>query len=314
MSLISVVIPAFNASATIAESIASAGGQTHAALDIVVVDDGSTDRTVSIVQDLAAKDARIRLFRCEHRGVSAARNRGIAEARGDLIATLDADDVWHPRKLERQFEVMRNSDPDVGVVYCWAAGIDALGRVVLPVWNPSLAEGEVLLDIVKSGILSNGSTPLMRRACIERAGWYDEDLRLCEDWKFYTALAGVCRFRVIPECLMGYRISNSSASMDVRLMEEAIAQVTVWIRQSWPEIPEQILVERARNVLRYLAFLAIRGRQYGLAARYIWRGAVGRPEGSLNFEMLEMVALLLGHACGVRHYRWQFWKTPQPFL
>ncbi len=314
MSLISVVIPAFNAAPFIAGTIGSACRQTHGDLDIVVVDDGSSDDTAGIVRALAKSDPRIRLIEANHRGVSAARNRGIAEARSDLIATLDADDLWHPRKIERQFELLRRSEPEVGVVYCWAAGIDALGRVILPVWNASLAEGDVLRDIVRSGILSNGSTPLMRREAIERAGGYDENLRLCEDWQFYTALAGVCRFRAIPECLTGYRISDTSTSMDVLPMERAIAQVTAWIKRTWPDLPPDVLADRARNVNRYLAFLAIRGGQYGLAARYLCRGTSDAPGFSPNFQTVEMAALLLGHACGIRQYRWQFWRTPQPFL
>ena len=314
MGLISVVIPAFNASAFIAESIGSACRQTHADLDIVVVDDGSTDNTAQIVRELAASEPRIRLIEADHRGVSAARNRGIARARSDLIATLDADDVWHPRKIERQYHVLCRSEPDVGVVYCWAAGIDALGRVILPVWNASGAEGDVLRDIVRSGILSNGSTPLIRRAAIERAGGYDENLQLCEDWQFYTALAGVCRFRAIPECLTGYRISDASTSMNVLPMERAIAQVTAWIRNTWPDLPEHILTDRARNVHRYLAFLAIRGGQYGLAARYLWRAASDGSGFRQHFHTIEMAALLLGHACGLRQYRWQFWRKPPPFL
>lgn len=314
MNLISVVIPAYNAAAFIAESIGSACRQTHADLDIVVVDDGSADDTAQIVRTLAAGDRRIRLVEADHRGVSAARNRGIAEARSSLIATLDADDLWHPRKIERQYDLLLRSEPDVGVVYCWAAGIDAQGRVILPVWNASGAEGDVLRDIVRSGILSNGSTPLMRRAAIERAGGYDESLQLCEDWQFYTALAGVCRFRAIPECLTGYRISDTSTSMNVLPMERAIAQVTAWIMKTWPDLPEPVLADRARNVHRYLAFLAIRGGQYGLAARYLWRGVNEGPGFALDFQMIEMAALLLGHACGLRQYRWQFWKSPQPFL
>lgn len=313
-SLISVVIPAFNASTFIAETIASACSQTHADLDIVAVDDGSTDDTAGIVEGLAARDSRIRLIRTNRRGVSAARNRGIAEARSDLIATLDADDLWLPQKLERQLDVLRRSGPDVGVAYCWAAGIDALGRVILPVWNASRAQGDVLNDIVRSGILSNGSTPLMRRDCIERAGGYDESLRLCEDWQFYTALAGVCRFRAIPECLTGYRISDASTSMAVLPMEQAIAQVTAWIRKTWPDLPEAVLIDRDRNVQRYLSFLAIRGGQYDLAARYLWRRVNCGSGFSLDFQTIEMAALLFGHACGVRQYRWQFWRTPRPFL
>jgi glycosyltransferase involved in cell wall biosynthesis len=313
MSLVSVVIPAFNASRFIAESINSARAQSHQDLDIVIVDDGSTDDTAEIIERLASADARVRLVRSEHRGVSAARNRGIAAARGDLIATLDADDLWHPHKIERQYALMRRADPEVGVVYCWAAGIDLRGLVILPVWNDSRARGDVLNDIVRSGILSNGSTPLMRRAVIERAGGYDEKLGLCEDWKFYTALAGICRFEVIPECLTGYRISDNSASMNVLPMEEAIAQVTRWIRETWPNVTDEAFADRARNIDRYLAFLAIRAGQYGLATRYL-RRSIGGGQPFPEFRTLEMMALMLGHAMGLRQYRWTIWRNPRPFL
>jgi len=319
MELISVVIPAFNAARFIAESIGSACQQSHSDLEILVIDDGSTDQTAEVVRALAEADQRVRLIRTgERRGVSAARNRGIAEARSDLIATLDADDVWQPCKIQRQYELLRRSDPDVGVAYCWAAGIDAVGRVVLPVWNASRAEGDVLEDIVRSGILSNGSTPLMRREAIERAGGYDEELLLCEDWQFYTALAGVCRFRVIPECLTGYRISDASASMNVLEMEIAIAEVTTWIQTTWPDLPEDVHKERASNVSRYLAFLAVRGGKYALASSYLWRGVRQHPNFCFSPQTAEIAALLLGYALGmrgvIRQYRWQFWKEPQPFL
>jgi hypothetical protein len=192
--------------------------------------------------------------------------------------------------------------------------VDADGRVVLPVWNASRAEGNVLPDIVVSGILSNGSTPLMRRDAIERAGGYDETLSLCEDWKFYTALAGVCDFRVIPECLTGYRLSTDSASMNIAPMEAAIAGVTRWIRQTWPDLPEQLFDERGRPVNRYLAFLAIRSRNFSLAARYLLRATFGPAGARFHPQTLDLVALMIGHALGVRGYQWQFWRTPQPFL
>ena len=314
MSLISVVIPAFNAAPFVAECVKSACAQSHRDLDIVVVDDGSTDNTAMIVERMAAADSRIRLIRSDHRGASSARNRGIAEAHGDLVATLDADDLWHPRKIERQYAVLSKASPDVGVVYCWAAGIDLLGRIILPVWNDSLARGNVLNDIVRSGILSNGSTPLIRRIFIERVGGYDEKLGLCEDWKFYTALAGVCSFEVIPECLTGYRISDNSASMNILPMEKAIEEVTAWIQATWPHLADEVFVERARNNNQYLAFLAIRAGRYDLATRYIWRSIVGHSKPRVNFRTLEMAALMLAHAMGVRQYRWALWRRPKQFL
>jgi glycosyltransferase involved in cell wall biosynthesis len=314
MPLISVIVPAFNASRFLAETLRSACRQTHRDLEIIVVDDGSTDNTSSIAGDFARSDERIRLLKIANSGVSTARNFGIAAARSDLIATLDADDLWHPQKLERQLRIMQSAPLDVGVVYCWSSGIDESGDVVLPVWNASLAEGDVLEDIVRSGILSNGSTPLMRWAFIEKAGGYDEHLRLCEDWQFYTAMAGVCRFRVIPECLTGYRLTDKSLSMNAIEMERAIQEVTDWISRSWPDLPESVLQDRAGTVDRYLAFLAIRAGKPRLAARYLARATFGRDGVRLSRQTCDLIALMIARAVGIRQYRWDFWTRPQPFL
>jgi glycosyltransferase involved in cell wall biosynthesis len=314
MGLISVVIPAHDASRFLTAALASVSAQTHRDIEVIVADDGSSDTTPDIVAMACERDARIRLLRLPHRGVSAARNSGIETARGDIVATLDADDLWHPQKLEKQAAILHSAPSTVGVVYCWAAGVDADGRVVLPVWNASRAEGHVLHNIVVSGILSNGSTPLMRRDAIERAGGYDETLHLCEDWKFYTALAGVCDFRVVSECLTGYRLSADSASMNIAPMEAAIAGVTRWIRETWPDLPASLFDERERTVNRYLAFLAIRSGDFSLAARYLWRATFGPSGARFHPQTLDLVALMIGQALGVRGYCWEFWRTPQPFL
>ena len=105
--LVSVVIPAYNAGATIAETLASALGQTYRDLEIIAVDDGSTDDTAAVVAGAAANDPRIRLLRQANSGVAAARNYGIAEARANLIAILDADDLWHPTKVAKQVAAIR---------------------------------------------------------------------------------------------------------------------------------------------------------------------------------------------------------------
>jgi glycosyltransferase involved in cell wall biosynthesis len=309
-NFISVVVPARNVERYVRRTLESVVSQTHKALEIIVVDDGSTDETAAIVMQMAQQEPRIRLIRTQRTGVSAARNLAINAARGDLIATLDADDVWHPEKLARQLAVMRNSGPNVGLVYCWSAGIDDHDLVILPAWTRSVAVGDVLRDIVVTGIVGNGSTPLIRRKYIEAVGGYDVDLALCEDWKFYTALAGVCEFAVIPECLIGYRIRSDSASMSVRPMEKAIGEVTAWIVKTWPWLPKSVLLDREYTVNAYLAFLAIRGGQYGEALRYLKRAYVARPGKLLGVCPVQFYLLFVGHLIGIRDYRWTFWQKP----
>src|SRR6266446_2541178 len=126
---VAVVIPAFNASANIRETLFSVLNQTYRHLEIVVVDDGSTDDTSAIVNTIAAMDKRIRLIRQRQGGVAAARNRGIANTDGPFIAPLDADDLWHPDKVARQMAAMRQGSARLGLIYTWCRIIDEAGMV-----------------------------------------------------------------------------------------------------------------------------------------------------------------------------------------
>ncbi len=287
--------------------------QTYRALEVVVVDDGSTDDTAAIVGAIAEQDARVRLIRTQNSGVSAARNLAIAEAHGALIAPIDADDLWHPSKLAKQLATMRKSGPKVGVVYCWSVGIDERDRVILPNWNNSSAAGNVLREIVVSGIAGNGSTPLIRRAYVDSVGGYDETLALCEDWEFYTALAGVCEFAVVPEYLTGYRLRSQSASTNVFSMEKAIEQVTNWIRRTWPSLPDDVFRDRSYTVNAYLAFLAIRQREFLHALKLLRSALQARPRKLFAPSFFQLYFLLIAHAIGIRRYRWLFWRRPRLF-
>lgn len=309
--LISVVIPAHNAARFISRTLKSVLNQTHRALDVIVVDDGSTDSTAGIVQEIAHRDDRVRLFRSRNLGVSAARNVAIAQARGNLIAPIDADDLWHPDKLARQLALMQAGSDKLGVVYCWSRGIDDDDRVILPSWNDSTASGDVLHDIIIRGIAGNGSTPLIKRRFAEAVGGYDASATLSEDWKFYTALAGVCEFAVVPQYLVGYRLhDNSATKIEVRRMEEAVEACTAWIRTRWPNLPPDVMIDRENIAGTYLAFLAIRNCEYRAALRYLWRAVKARPLTLFTTNVLRLLVLIPLHAAGLRHYNWQFWKKP----
>ncbi len=278
-----------------------------------MVDDGSSDDTAALVETAAADDNRIVFLKSPHRGVSHARNLAISRARGSFVAPIDADDLWTRDKLARQFEMLRSAPRETGVVYCWAAGIDEADNIVLPVWAESRAAGDVLEEIVERGILSCGSTPLIRKEYIAATGGYDEGLQLAEDWKFYTALAGVCRFEVIPECLTGYRIRTDSASLNLEPMERALAECTAWIRLTWPDLPKSVLTEREFMLGIYLAFMAIRERQYVRAIQYLVRAARTKPDRLFGLQIWELAALIPAHATGLRRYEWALWRKPKKF-
>ena len=125
--LVSVVIPCFNAERWIVETLNSVSRQTYANIEILVVDDGSTDGGVRLVESAASEDSRIRIIRKSNGGLSSARNCGIREAAGKYVAIVDADDLWHPRKIEKQvarYELAEQQGQQLGFVYCWSNSID----------------------------------------------------------------------------------------------------------------------------------------------------------------------------------------------
>lgn len=127
--LVSVVIPTFNRAYCLGRAVDSALQQTHANMEVVVVDDGSTDDTASTVAAQYGHDSRVRYIHQSNQGVAAARNTGLAAARGEFVALLDSDDIWRPWKVDVQLAVF-NRFPDVGMVWTDMEAIDAEGRVI----------------------------------------------------------------------------------------------------------------------------------------------------------------------------------------
>jgi glycosyltransferase involved in cell wall biosynthesis len=190
--LVSVVIPAYNAQATLDDTLNSVRSQTHRNLEIVVVDDGSTDDTAIIAQRHSAVDARVRIIRQDNAGVAAARNSGIAATSGRYVAPIDADDLWAPSKIERQLLAAKQQGK-VGLVYSWFAVIDQ-NNSVLRHEDGADAEGVVLRQLLLGNFVGNGSSALILRSAIESAGFYDVGLRAsgcegAEDYKMYLEIA-----------------------------------------------------------------------------------------------------------------------------
>src|SRR4051812_26007971 len=139
---VGVVVPMHNAERTIAATLASICAQTHRSLDIVVVDDGSTDGSAAIVDGWSRRDARIRLVNQANPGVAAARHTGAAASGPPFLAFVDADDLWAPTKLACQLTALEEAGPTAGLAYCWYASINQQDRVVSFGPQPLIA-GEV---------------------------------------------------------------------------------------------------------------------------------------------------------------------------
>ncbi len=242
--VVTVVIPAYNAARTIDETLRSARAQTHRHLEILVVDDGSKDETAAIVLRHAALDDRVRLISQANAGVACARNRGIAEAKSDLIAPLDSDDLWAPTKIEKQVQAMTRGGEKVALVYTWFAVIDERGNVCELDHQP-LDAGRVLRRMCRGNLVGNGSSPLMRKSAILEAGGFEPGLRAahaqgCEDLLLYFRIAEKHEFAVVAEHLTGYRWHAETMSEDSLQMLRSYHLVTEEMYRKYPEYAEEI--------------------------------------------------------------------------
>jgi glycosyltransferase involved in cell wall biosynthesis len=219
---VSVVIPAYNGEATIDETLRSVRAQTHARLEIIVVDDGSRDCTIDAVFAHAAVDPRVSVMRQANAGVAAARNLGWRSATADLIAFVDADDLWAPAKIARQLEALDAGGGRAGLAYTWYARIDPDSHVTSLTHRPN-AQGQVLQDIFRGNFIGNGSAALIRRAVLEEVGGFDPGLRAqgaqgCEDFSIYFRIAERHDFALVAEPLTGYRTLPGNMSSDMLQM------------------------------------------------------------------------------------------------
>jgi glycosyltransferase involved in cell wall biosynthesis len=313
-SLISVIVPAYNAERFIERTLDSALGQSYRDLEIVVVDDGSTDRTADIVAAVAARDPRVKLIRAANRGPGAARNRAIAESRGELIAPLDNDDLWRPDKLAKQADMLARAPPGTGVVYCWSVGIDEDDRIVFPAWSNGTAVGNVLRAMIATSLCGNGSAPLIRRACVEAVSGYDARFFPGEDWPFYVALAAHTEFAVVPEYLTGYRLRSHSASTDIRRMDGWRKAFRAWLLERWPDLPKDLLRRHDWTVAGYLSFSALRNGDLWLSLRWRARAWRARPATIFHPDSLGFLLLLVVGRVWPGRYGWPPWRRPRPFL
>lgn len=275
----SVVIPAYNAGRTIAETLASVISQTHHHLEIIVVDDGSTDDTVAVVEAYGKQDSRIGLIRQANGGVAAARNTGISAATGPFIAPVDADDLWHPEKIERQLRVFMENDDRLGLVYTWFALIDHRSRVIQLRHRPE-HQGDVLSALAFHNFIGNGSSAMFRRTALADTQGYDSTLRArggqgCEDWKLYFEIAEHYRFGLVPEALTGYRDLPDNMSSDVLQMLRSRDLCTQDLLPRHPELAEAFRSGRNR-LSRFLFHRAIRRGRVGEIATLAF--SIGRHD------------------------------------
>ncbi len=211
---VSVVIPSYNCASFLATTLDSVFSQTFPVLETIVVDDGSTDETASVLKPYLD---RIVYIKQQNKGLPGARNTGLRAARGAYVALLDADDSWTPSKL--MLQMPRFSDPEVGIVYSDFSVRYSDGRYQQSylVNRPLASEGGILESYIRSRYLFP-STMVFRRACFEQVGYFDEEMLACEDIELFARICAHWKVALVNKPLMvryegDHNITSNSRQM-----------------------------------------------------------------------------------------------------
>ena len=271
--LVSVVVAAWNAETTIADTLRSALAQTWRKLEVIVIDDGSTDSTAAIARRFAEQDSRLRVESIANSGPAAARNRAIAMARGAFVAPLDADDLWNPAKIERQLAAALAAPEPPGFVYAWFHLVDAAGNVT-GTCGRHRCEGRAVRQLAFKNLVGNGSSALFSRSALVEAGGYPEGLDTGEDHLLQLRVARRHPVVLVPEHLVGYRKLPGSRSADPLEVFEGYMRVERIFRDECGAVPD-----RTWRWVRGARYLALANAQRRWAPYFGWlaRAALRDP-------------------------------------
>lgn len=294
MPRVSVIIPAYNAAAYIGKAVDSVLAQTWSDLEILVVDDGSTDDTA---QALSVYGARVRILRQANAGPAAARNLGLANAMGEYVAFLDADDFWRPQKLQCQVELL-DAQASVGFCSTATALVDPQGNP-LGNWPCGPADAPMPDILFMQGTVISGSTSgvLARRRLVMEAGGFDTSLRGFEDPDLWIRLAACTRYRCIPEVLTVVVRTPLSVSSNMVNMRRATLASFRKNRNLLPPAKRGGYWRAAcARALTDYAKTTYRGGNRGLALRWTMEALLRSPLGCGRLALGLMLVMLLGQS------------------
>jgi glycosyltransferase involved in cell wall biosynthesis len=227
MPSVSVIIPVYNRVELICQALSSVRAQTFRDFEVVVVDDGSTDSTAAVVK---AHYPEVRLIQKENAGVSAARNRGIQEARGEWIAFLDSDDVWLPHKLSRQVAFLE-LHPDIDLLYArmWSYTVGREHERQLEPKSVSLT----FEDLLNGHNSVTTSTVMVRRRVFDVVGMFNEGLPAVEDHELWIRIAERFKLGFLDEVVAEYRRHALSTTAEPVRLHEGYRRFYVWLIETY---------------------------------------------------------------------------------
>jgi glycosyltransferase involved in cell wall biosynthesis len=305
MPAVSVVIPAHNAAPWLAETLRSVLDQTYRDLEVIVVNDGSTDDTQDVI---ASFGQRIYCVEQTNQGLPAARNTGIRSARGDWIALLDADDLWLPDKLERQMELVKNV-PTLKWTYCDAYMFDDATGTTTSTLSAGrrLPDGDILRPLFLGNFIGTPTT-VIRRDVFDNVGMLDETLVPCgEDWDLWLRIAAHYQVGVVRLPLARYRVRRGSMSSVLNYKVGLQRSLTV-IERAAARYPEQLGTLRNQSLANlYIGTGMTLGRSGNLVeARAMFAQAIRLRPSTLQAYLYWLACLsgrpILNAAIRLRHW------------
>jgi len=302
---ISVVIPVYNAARYLESALASVRAQTFADFEIIAVDDGSTDASKALLDRIATADTRLRVISRPNTGIVGALNDGLAAARGEFIARMDADDICMPERFEKQIAYLR-AHPDCVCVGSTFLYIDAAGYSIKECARPTdhaTIERELLSG--NGGIIIHPAA-LFRRAAIEQAGRYRERAQWVEDFDLYLRLARLGTLANLPDVLFHYRFHEQSVNFThnqgrharkLDALSDAHAARQLPFNRAEAPPPDFISAISADN-LRDFAITSLRYGKNGRPWYYVFRALCTEPNSIASWRTLTYV---LKHRLGLIH-------------
>lgn len=268
---VSVVIPAYNATTTLDRTLVSVRAQTHTNLEIIVVDDGSTDETNTIATRHAKEDNRVCIHTQENSGVAAARNYGIQLATSDWVAPLDADDIWHTHTIEGFLDAAMSAPDPVVMVYTWSRRIDEQDRVLEDLGRPNY-RGSVLSEIVAENFTRNASATMLDRRAVLKVGGYDSEQfpNGAEDIDFYLRLINIGPVAVSKGYHVGYRLMPGSMSQRIEHQRSNLEKALNRLESEKHEIHPDLFSLARTNYDLYAGRMSLTAGKWNNLIRYFF--------------------------------------------
>ncbi len=273
---VSIIIPTFNRAAILDRAIQSVLNQTYIDFELIIVDDNSSDNTEDIVSNYT--DNRIRYLRHdENKGAGAARNTGIKEAKYEYIAFQDSDDEWAPNKLSKQMNLIRESPPEIGVVYTGFWRVEGDIKTYIPSRNVSQKKGDILLQLLQDNFVGT-PTVIARKDCFQKVGLFDENLPCLEDWDLWIRIAKRYNFEIIDEPMV---ISHyTPGSVNYQSLEKEIFARKRILEKNSRDFCSKTILARHYFIIGNLYFLCGEQKRF---RKYVLKALKLNP---INYRMI----------------------------